>query len=285
MRVSAISSGPTGRRLRAAPSPLALGILLSLLACGDSQSTPSGSLCDDRPIRIGVASSLREIAETVTTQLTADRPTIEIESIYGASSTHARQLRLGAPFDVLVSADAELMASLEDANFIDRVTTREIARGQLILISRATLEQPAPDSPSETIFSRGDLRRVAVPSEVVPLGRYARAWLRERNLLKVLDGKIVTTEHARASLSAVETGHVDLAFAYGSDRRLLRNARFLTELKAEDYPPIRYVAARTARASGCGNAGIVLAAWSSPSTQSALGAAGFVLPTSRAARP
>lgn len=245
---------------------------------------------------MGVASSLREIAEGVTARLVIDAPEIRIEPIFGASSTHARQLQLGAPFDVLVSADADLMEALTEGGWIERASVREIARGKLILLGRASLRIPAFEalntvSTSGTsastsglqdqrthfaaIFLSKDVKRVAVPSEVVPLGRYARAWLRAQDLLEPLEGKLVTTEHARASLSAVEAGHVDLAFGYASDRRLLRDAQFLSELDARHSPPIRYVAARTKHAARCVSAQTVLAAWSQPTTRRALAEGGF----------
>ncbi len=242
---------------------------------------------------MGVASSLREIAEGLTARLTQETSKIRIEPIFGASSTHARQLRLGAPFDVLISADADLMEALAEDGWIERASIREIARGKLILIGRASLRpsdfEPlnTPDASASTsglqnqrtqsaaIFSRKAVKRVAVPSEVVPLGRYAKAWLRAQNLLEPLEGKLVTTEHARANLSAVEAGHVDLAFGYASDRRLLRDAQFLTELDARHYPPIRYVAARTKHAAKCVSAQTVLTAWSQPATRRALAEAGF----------
>ena len=77
------------------------------LACHDA---PGGEPvdCSGRSVRMGVASSLREVARPLREELLARDEPIDVEMIFGASSTHARQLALGAPMraeDILVSLD------------------------------------------------------------------------------------------------------------------------------------------------------------------------------------
>ena len=48
------------------------------------------------------------------------------------------------------------------------------------------------------------MHRIALPSPVVPLGRYARSWLQARGVLDAVSPRLVVTEHARATLAAVE---------------------------------------------------------------------------------
>ena len=122
------------------------------------------------------------------------------------------------------------------------------------------------------------MRRVALPSPAVPLGRYARAWLEGGDHLDGLAGRIVLTEHARATLAAVEQGHADLAVLYASDARLGRRLRVLAEIDPDAHPAIRYVAAATTRAAGCPETRRLLEAWGGPRTRSRLVEAGFALP-------
>ncbi|MFK7896867.1 MAG: molybdate ABC transporter substrate-binding protein [Myxococcota bacterium] len=249
--------------------------LLSPLACSDANLGDERAPCDSRPLRMGVASSLREVAEGIVTRLAESEVPVEIEPIFGASSTHARQLRLGAPFDLLVSADAQLMESLAAENWIARSSIRDIARGELILLTRASLRSASPGSDPRSAFALPEIRRIALPAEVVPLGRYATAWLRAQGLLETLRGKIIQTEHARATLSAVEAGHADLAFAYRSDQHLLTSAVPLNALDPNDYPEIRYTAGLTSNSAHCPNPEKALRAWSAPKTRKALAEAGF----------
>jgi len=150
----------------------------------------------------------------------------------------------------------------------------EFAHGQLSLVA-------APDWPIRTsglaVFESKTLRRLAIPSAAVPLGRYARAWLSSRGLLEGLAGKIVVTEHARATLAAVDSGLVDLAILYRSDLRLARHASEILAIDASEHPSVRYVAARTSRAPDCPKIDAVLAAWGGPFLREELALAGFLV--------
>ena len=90
-------------------------------------------------------------------------------------------------------------------------------------------------------------RTIRLKGEAVPLGRYAREWLQMHGNDADLAERVVITEHARATLSAVELGHVDLAIVYASDARLARHARVIYEIPPGEQPRIRYVAGRVMR--------------------------------------
>jgi molybdate transport system substrate-binding protein len=88
-----------------------------------------------------------------------------------------------------------------------------------------------------------------MPDGAVPVGRYAREWLAGLGLLAALEPRIVPTEHARATLAAVDAGHADAAILYATDARLARSARVAFAIPDDDQPTILYVAAlsRSAR--------------------------------------
>jgi molybdate transport system substrate-binding protein len=242
------------------------------LACHDAPSDATIH-CSERIIRMGVASSLRDVALSLRQELLTRDEAIEVEMIFGASSALARQLALGAPMDVFVSADAEIVDDLVRQGLLIPDSTLEIARGRLTLVANANW-------PSENLgigaLDSPDLKRIAIPSAAVPLGRYARYWLEKQGRLDRLEGKIVTTEHARATLSAVDAGHVDAAIVYESDARLARNAIVLARIEPSEYPPIRYVAARVAVTTTCPSIDEALAAWASPATSERLAKIGFL---------
>jgi molybdate transport system substrate-binding protein len=212
---------------------------LFALACGDG---PRDSFvdCRKRPVRIAAASSLREIVLALRDDLAGLEPPISVEVTFGASSTLARQLALGAPIDLFVSADAQIVDDLVERGLLDSDSKLEFARGQLTLVARA---DAFAENAGLSALESPKLRRIAIPANSVPLGRYARSWLSARGTLPQLDGRIVSTEHARATLAAVDAGHVDLAVVYLSDARLARNARVIAQIDASEHSPIRYVAA------------------------------------------
>ncbi|MEE8165431.1 MAG: molybdate ABC transporter substrate-binding protein [Myxococcota bacterium] len=262
---------------------LTWGIAVSGLALGGCDETGREAAsrrvernpCRERPVRMGVASSLREIALDLALRFESLQPPVRVETTFGASSALARQLRMGAPIDLLVSADEELVRSLADRRLVIRDSLREIARGRLVLVTRT-------GSPFETLglaaLRSPRLKRLGLPAAAVPLGRYGRAWLERSQSLEGLEGKIVLTENARANLAAIDQGHVDLAILYQSDLRLGRAIHPIHRPELSEYPPIRYVAVRATRAPSCSEIDRVLEFWQSQSTRSHLVVAGFELP-------
>lgn len=261
--------------MKAISLALALASVFAL-ACSQPAHDTQDESCQ-RPVRLGIASSLREIALGVRQRLLEREESIFIETIFGASSTHARQIELGAPMDILVSADAELAGELARRGLLRSDSLVEIAGGRLSLVARD--EWQSEGSGLDAITSPA-MNRIAVPVESVPLGRYARFWLEKKGLLEHLSGKIVQTEHARATLAAVEAGHVDLAIVYESDRRLAQRSKHLDLIATSEYPPIRYVAGIVTTAPACNamNDDIdeVLRAWTHPTTKQRLRDSGFL---------
>lgn len=248
--------------------------LITLASCRGAQSDESID-CVDRPVRMAVASSLRELSLSLRRHLLSNDPSIRVELIFGASSAHARQLSLGAPIDVLVSADAEIVEDLVLRGLLVDHSKLEFAHGQLALVARPGWTNP--DSAISAIEA-GHVQKLAIPSAAVPLGRYARAWLTSRGLLDRLDGRIVVTEHARATLAAVDAGLVDVAIVYRSELRLAKHATTLALIDPSEHPPIRYLAARATHAPDCPSIDDAILAWHHPLLRSELASAGFSLP-------
>ena len=148
-------------------------VVFCALGCLDA-SGGAGIDCEQRRVRMSVASSLRETALSLREELLShDRP-IDVELIFGASNTLARQLALGAPMDVLVSADAEIVDDLVQRHLLAPDSVVEFARGRLVLAARRdwTLRDVGLDA-----LDSPELERIAIPAASVPLGRYARDWL------------------------------------------------------------------------------------------------------------
>jgi len=258
--------------------PIGLALLLAS-GCRGLEEPPLSDACDGRPVRMAVAASLRQIASELVLRIQAASPTIAIEPVFGASSAHARQLALGAPLDLVVSADARIIEDLARDGLVVPESLREVASNGLALVAR-----PGAFASTTGVAVLGDpeLRRIAIPSAAVPLGHYARAWLEGRDGLGPLDGRIVATEHAVATMSAVEAGHVDLAIVYRSDAQAARGARVLARIDPDEHPRIRYVAARASRAPACAAIDVVLDAWTDETTQRRFAELGFGPPAASA---
>jgi len=231
---------------------------------------------------MAVASSLREIALALIRDLAAEDEPIEVEVTFGASSALARQLSLGAPIDLLISADAEIVEMLAERGLVDPASELEIARGRLVLVAHVESDFAAE---GVAALSSPSLERIALPASAIPLGRYARAWLASQELLDPLEGRIVSTEHARATLVAVDQGHADLALVYESDARLGRHVDIVARIDPSTHPAIRYVAVRATRAPECRDIARILRGWGDARTRTRLEQAGFVVDGSSSIRP
>lgn len=192
-------------------------------------------------ILVSGAVSLHEPLAEIASAYEDAHPGIRVDLGLGASSLVAAQVRAGAPIDVVVSADTRIVAALAGDGWLAGDGPVEIATNRLVvLVAREVSARP---SRAEDLLDPA-LRRIAVPDGAVPVGRYAREWLRGRGLLARLEPRLVRTEHARATLAAVDQGHVDAAIVYATDARVARSARLAFEVPAQQQPRIVYAAAR-----------------------------------------
>jgi molybdate transport system substrate-binding protein len=193
---------------------------------------------------VGAATSLREAVEASARAFEATHPDTKLRLSYGASDVLAVQMRAGAPFDVLLSADEAITAKLDLEGLCEK--PQPLARNRLVVVARPEIG---------TLSSAADLagpaiQKIAISEIGVPVGRYAREWLAARGLLGRVVERIVPTEHARATLVAVDNGSVDAAIVYTTDARLAQHAHVVWEIPDAEQPKILYTAAvlRGARA-------------------------------------
>lgn len=247
-----------GRRAAA----LALLALLAATAAGAEE------------LRVGGAVSLREPLRELARRY---GDAAEVRLAFAASNVLAAQVRAGAPLQLLVSADPQVLDRLEREGLVrERVP---FAGNRLVVVV-----------PSDARFVPGraadllapGIRRIAIPEHAVPVGRYARAWLARHGLAEAVEARAVHTEHARATLAAVDRGDADAAIVYASDARLARSARVAFEVPADEQPAILYEAAVLA---GAPEAAHDFAAFLAGETGSrVLRAAGFSPPPGTGAR-
>lgn len=231
---STADRAPSGAR-RPTGRTTALGAaLLGLLGASDA-----------REVAVGAAASLAEPMEALASAYEAARPGARVRLVLGASNVLAQQLRAGAPFSLLVSADPAQVERLAAESLVERGSRRRLAGNRLVVLAREELDAPLA---SARDLAGPAIRRIAVPDAAVPVGGYARAWLAARGLLEELEPRLVATEHARATLAAVDAGHVDAAIAYATDARQARHARVAFAIPDAEQPPIVYEAALRAGA-------------------------------------
>jgi len=218
------------------------GRLVGLALLAGALLAPAGA---PEEVLVGAAASLAEPMAVIASGYEAAEPGARVRLVLGASNVLAEQLRAGAPLDLLISADPQLVERLAGEGLLAADGRRRIAGNRLVVVVRAEL---AGRLSGASDLARPEIHRIAVPDAAVPVGRYAREWLERRGLLAELAPRLVATADARATLAAVDSGNADAAVVYATDARLVSSARLAFEIPAVEQPAIAYEAALRAGA-------------------------------------
>lgn len=160
-------------------------------------------------ITVVASSSFSRAFEELTKAYTTKNRAIVIMS-YDATQNIAKQIENGAPFDVFVSADLEVIARLRTENLIVRESEKIFARGSLVLwlppsskLKISKLED----------LSNSDITRIAIANpEIAPYGRAAVDVLKKMKLWEKVKDKVLYGQNVTQVKQYAETGNVDVAF-------------------------------------------------------------------------
>lgn len=222
---------------------LAAGLMLLGPGCGDPPQTQGGA---EAGFTVAAASSLAGVVEDlVAGWVAAGEPAPRLT--LGSSSTLARQLEGGAPFDVFLSADERWIDELSATGRLDGDARVDLARGRLVVAHRSegaggstVATAPLADSAA---FPPG--RWATGDPDFVPLGQYAREALVADGAWPDLSARLIPAGSARAALRLLELGEVDWAILYRTDAVGSASVEVLRDLDAGLHRPIRYCAAPT----------------------------------------
>jgi molybdate transport system substrate-binding protein len=142
------------------------------------------------------------------------------------------------------------MTEVERAGRLVAGTRRALLENQLVAVVSTTspLLASAPEDLAALAFGR---LFVADP-ELVPAGKYAKAWLSShqvhgRSVWEVLSPRRVPVADVRAALSQAEVSSDAVAIVYRTDALSSRRVKVLFERTERAGVPIRYPLARVAR--------------------------------------
>lgn len=249
------------------------GAALCLLLAGAGWC--QSARADQKPgVRVLAAASLTEVVE----QLAERFPGIRADLNFGGSSALARQISDGAPADVFLSASADWVDYLAEAEALEGEAV-VFARNRLVCIASGKTGSPlsGADSPGELLRRLELDERVAIADEGVPAGEYAREALAAAGLLVDYRPRFVGQKDVRAVLNAVERGELKVGFVYATDARLA-DVEVLFELGDPRRAPVEYRGVVLRAASNREQAASYLATLRSQVARDLLVQAGFELP-------
>ncbi|MHB8473135.1 MAG: molybdate ABC transporter substrate-binding protein [Gammaproteobacteria bacterium] len=170
---------------------------------------------------------------------------------FGASGKFYAQIKNGAPFQVLLSADEEIPAKLEQEGLTVPGSRFTYAVGTLVLWST----RPGYVDSKGAVLSQGDFAHLAVANpKLAPYGAAALATLDKLKLRSTLRPKFIMGENIAQTYQFVTSGNAELGFVALSqvmkDGHITGGSAWI--VPADMHRPIRQDA--VILASGHGNA-------------------------------
>jgi molybdate transport system substrate-binding protein len=224
------------------------------------------------PLRIAAASDLATCMPVLNAGFDG-----ETSVTVGASGNFYAQIRNGAPFDILMSADTGYPLALAEAGLADGPSMVVYALGQLVLWSA---DPRLKTGNGLQVLTDPAVRRIAIANpDVAPYGRAAKAALQQAGLWEQLQGKLVYGENAAQTMQFVESGNAQTGLV-GKAHLTGRPGGWV--LPADSYPALEQGAIITARGKANPAAARYLQFLRSERGRALLAGCGFLLPPGRA---
>lgn len=217
----------------------------------------------ERPIVLAAAS------------LTEVLPRIEPDGryLFAGSNQLAQQIRLGAPFDVFLSASPLYTQDLVRQGLVRKPVA--FATNSLVLIVPRL--NPARIKTIFDLAKRPKLRLV-VAGPKVPIGLYTREVLKRLGLLRVLRKAVSLEPDVKGIVGKVALGEADAGFVYRTDTRPVAGKVKTIALPRKSQPTVVYEAALAAEPESLESGQAFLIALLAPDGRRELRATGFGLP-------
>jgi len=157
---------------------------------------------------------------------------------FGASGALARQIKEGAPADVIFSADELRVDQLEKAGLLLPGTRRTVLANTLVVVVAA---EGGVTVKGLGDLAKADVRRIAIGEPAtVPVGTYTKEYLQKTGDWTKLIDKMVPLDTVRAALAAVESGNAEAGFVYKTDALISKKVKIAIEVTLTEGPKITY---------------------------------------------
>ncbi len=182
-----------------------------MLVAALNLAAPGVRASEGRTIAVAAAPSLKPAVEELAAHFRAEHPGVAVTAVFGASGSLAAQIAHGAPFDVFLSADAELPAAL---------VSKGLADGPAFTFALGKLVVWVPKTSTLDLEGKGlaalldpAVRKIAVANPALaPYGRAAELALERAGLLAALRSRIVTGQNVAQAAQFVESGNAQAGF-------------------------------------------------------------------------
>lgn len=219
----------------------AFALVMSMMILTSCSSDKEANNEEKPEVTVLAAASLTDALDEIIAEFEKDSD-CKITPSYAGSGDLVQQIEGGAPCDIFISASKSNMDQLEEGEYINTETRKDLLKNTLTLIS--TVEKK--DVVSMDSLTSADVGTIAVGEpETVPAGKYASQVFDNMKITDQLTSKIVYAKDVRAVLNYVETGDADCGFVYRTDALLMDEANgvIIGDVDESLHDPIVYPAA------------------------------------------
>ena len=209
---------------------LAVTLVLPVLA---------GAGCAD-DLTVFAAASLKESLQEVGRVFEVETGHRVVFSFAG-SSLLARQIVLGAPADLFLSANGVWMDYVAEKNGLRAGFRQDLLENRLVLVAPARKQAQAQELTPALLQSHlTDGRFAMALVEAVPAGIYGKSALENLGLWNGVKTRVAQSDNVRAALALVATGEAPLGLVYYSDALAEPRVSVLANIPQQSHPAIRY---------------------------------------------
>lgn len=210
-------------------------------------------------VAIGVPATLRADAITVFAPASLTNAMAEVEERFEAttgydlvvslagSSALARQIQLGAPADIFISASPDWMDLLEVEGLLEEGTRFDLLENSIVLVAAGTAAATIEIGPGLDLGGMiGDGPLAMALVEAVPAGIYGKTALESLGLWDGVSARVAQADNVRAALAFVAIGEAPYGIVYATDAVAEDAVTVVGTFPAETHPPIVYPVAALA---------------------------------------
>ena len=161
-------------------------------------------------LTISAATSLTDAFTELAKQFRKVNKGVKVRLNFGSSSTLLTQIQLGAPSDIMASADLTNLEKLVASGNVV-VTPKVFARNTM-----AIAVKPGNPKSVRSVADLASLSFIALCGKTVPCGVYASSVLTRAGVV-ITESKVTRGIDVKATLSAVANGDADAAIVYKTD--------------------------------------------------------------------
>lgn len=188
-------------------------------------------------ITVFAAASLKTALDDIAPRFAAETGHVVTLS-YAGTSALARQIALGAPADVFISANPGWMDYLAGQDLIVAGSRADIVANRLVLVAYGA---DAPGFPPEELPERLGKGYLAMAlTDAVPAGVYGKAALAHFGAWQALADRVAQADNVRAALALVALGEAPYGIVYKSDAAAEPRVSVVALFPADSHPPILY---------------------------------------------